>query len=390
MIRFGAFVTSIVVMSTIIGFMPNGMGAMYYILLALLGILTVGQKSVRIDCKIFLLVFFCGVSILLSRYYVLFHSVQRFIAWVLLLLVVTPLISTERSEKFRTLLFVYMLRLCMFVTAVSFVCYFLHINFARVQTDGLDFSEVHFGGITTHSMLLAPLSAISCLYSIYILSLSAEDKKRIVLGLLMVFVSFSTCVIAASRGALLALLCASVFLICKIFSRKGKLSFLVGLFLISLFTSNLWGDFVYRLVKKQEYNVSEGGTFYSRATKWEARWNEFSANPIFGVGFAQIDPSMGDNYDSKTGTVEPGTSWGAVLSMTGLCGFFCLLFIFGNSFMRNYRYASKESFFLCSLTLFFMIHLLVEGYIYAAGSILCFMLWLFLTQVVNTKGYSQY
>lgn len=380
MVRFWAVFAAVIVMSTCIGFMPQGIGVMYYMLLVFLAIFKLFHGPIRVDCKLLLLVFVCGVSILLSKYGEIFNSTQRFLAWLLLLMVVTPILSTKRDEEFRMLLFKDVLISCVVITVVSFVCYFLHINFARVQTNSLDFSEVHFGGITTHSMILAPISAIAGLFAIYLLSLPTKNKRQEFFVVLLTFISFATCVIAASRGTLVALLSASLYLIYKTFSRKRKMYFFVGLLLVLFFTYDLWGDFTYRLVKKQEYNVSEGGTFYSRSVKWNARWNEFCANPIFGVGFAQIDPYMGDKYDTQTGTVEPGTSWGAALSMTGLCGFLCLLYIFGNNFLRNCKSASKESFFLNALIVFFAIHLLVEGYVYAVGSILCFILWLSLTQ----------
>ncbi|MDP2455208.1 MULTISPECIES: hypothetical protein [unclassified Kaistella] len=101
------------------------------------------------------------------------------------------------------------------------------------------------------------------------------------------------------------------------------------------------------------------------------------------------DNDFSIGFDSDSGKVEPGSSWLALLSMTGIAGFILIVFIFLSALI--YLFKNKNDYIISgilgSLLLFFMIHMSAEGYILAAGSLLFFYIWLLLGVI---EGYKKY
>ena len=104
---------------------------------------------------------------------------------------------------------------------------------------------------------------------------------------------------------------------------------------------------------------------------------EFSESPLFGVGFCAIDPATGDEYDVSTGTIEPGTSWLQVPSMTGLAGtipFVLILLSAWKNISRKKLYPQRG--LMMGLLLTFFFHFFAEGYLFSAGGEMCAFAWL--------------
>lgn len=132
------------------------------------------------------------------------------------------------------------------------------------------------------------------------------------------------------------------------------------------------------MIAKQQANVNSGGTFSSREKLWHDRKLEFLNSPIYGVGFAS-QRAISFSSSLKTGLIEPGTSYGAVFAMTGLLGgipFLCLLFYntFKNS-SNQYCLRPVPVSPAQPILIFFLIHLIVEGYVLSAGSPLAAIFW---------------
>ena len=112
------------------------------------------------------------------------------------------------------------------------------------------------------------------------------------------------------------------------------------------------------------------GIFDSRSEKVNARWNEFRESPIIGIGFSVIDTK----YDriKVNGAIEPGSSWLGILSMTGIIGFLLFFAIIYRSWLivHNRRLSLYDG-----LIVVISIHMLVEGYVFSAGSLQCIVLW---------------
>jgi O-antigen ligase len=162
-------------------------------------------------------------------------------------------------------------------------------------------------------------------------------------------------------------------------SNKVFLKKLLPLVLVLLVTFPLWKGALSGLQEKQQKNVEMmGGTSGSRDEKWSNRLEEFNQSPIWGMGFSACDPQNDEDYMRSTGTIEPGSSWLAVLSMTGLIGFipFVIMACKAGCKVWKYRKVNQRAPLYIGLIAFLFTHMLVEGYILAGGSVFCFVSWL--------------
>jgi O-antigen ligase len=91
----------------------------------------------------------------------------------------------------------------------------------------------------------------------------------------------------------------------------------------------------------------------------------------------------------STGTIETGSSWLAVLSMTGILGFIPFGIIIYKSVKRVWskRRTNIEACLYLGLIVFLSIHMLVEGFILAGGSVLCFIAWIIISCCYEIDSY---
>lgn len=151
--------------------------------------------------------------------------------------------------------------------------------------------------------------------------------------------------------------------------------------ILILITFPLWQSATTALQNKQKMHVGEE-LFDSRAKKFEARIDEFSSSPIWGVGFAGINPHGKDKFNKMTGSIEPGSSWLAVLSMTGFVGFL----LFSTLYYKSAKISiDNQTPYLVGLLGFYCVHMIAEGYLFAGGNPNCFLLWLIMGVAVDKK-----
>ena len=115
----------------------------------------------------------------------------------------------------------------------------------------------------------------------------------------------------------------------------------------------------------------------SRNYLWKQRLDEFKGNPFLGIGFANIEDPAGESQDNTLGgKIEPGSSWLIVLSMMGILGGAAFLLILNNTLARLFQNKQKEySCLLLALGVFWALEMCAEGFIFASGSFLFFLLW---------------
>ena len=240
-----------------------------------------------------------------------------------------------------------------------------------------------FAGLCSHSMILSPISAIACIVCFY---------RAFVLNLKKYWIFFCPCfgalVLSASRISILGTVLA-VFLII-IYASKNIFSSIKILFvsiLVMMFSFPLWSGIAAGVINKQAQRTSAGGVFDSRTTKFMARFDEFTNSPIIGVGFSAIDPYGRDGYNKINGTIEPGSSWLCVLSMTGIIGFVLFVSIVFKSWINVKKSKLKHRLLFMGLLSFFIVHMIAEGYIYSAGSVMCFIVWLIIGVCYHSPFY---
>lgn len=373
--QFIAWIFSIVAVSVVVGFIPFPV-SLYYLPISsicLLYILLGGVKKVN-GMYVALFVAF-GLSALFAEEPI-FNSKVRWGLFVMVSLLCSPCISSERAVTFRALITRNILTLLTLLTVGSFFCYFLGVNYMRTTANELhDLSSAGiFGGLYLHSMLLGPCSVLVAM--IFLNSFMVERKK---LYILLFFISAATVVLSASRASTFAL---GVPIVYSLFFMKdwGSRKNLIGLLLVALILGAPMAEkIIGGLMEKQQRNIEMGGTLSSREGKWDARIKEFQEHPITGIGFCAVDTKNTDDYNSYGG-VEPGSTHLSVLSMTGILGLIPYIMVLLAAYKAVRRDESAKAKIRMCLFLVMITHATFEGYGLYAGGFLFLMFWLMIGQ----------
>lgn len=304
-----------------------------------------------------------------------FRSMERCILFCMVLLMTLPIGNSHIMQIFKENTLKIILTTCVVIAVASFFCYFLGINYYR-REDDVDVALYNefvgwFAGLTYHSMVLGPISALSACYLTWRLLLT-EKKWLIVL----IVLSFGSMALCASRSAFIAgfLGCLVIYYFNSKIKRKNILGNFIKVFFVIAVLSPIWLPYMDRMAQKS-IDRNEVSIFESRSGKIASRVEEFKDSPLIGVGFsAQKNIQF---INSSSGSIEPGSSWLAVLSMTGIIGFYFFIRFFLLSYrkLRINRHIPESTLYLGVLT-FFALHFVGEGYVYAGGNFLCVLFWL--------------
>lgn len=377
--KYSIYATLYTLASLSIAFMPY-VDFLYYGLIACLCLLTFGQKEGKWNIKMIIFLIACLLSIVLNDTPSIFRSWERFVLFFLVMVVVSPFYQNTFINNFRVKLFSWVMLLLLFITVASCITYFMGIDLSIKVKDA---KVLFYGGIARNSMMLAPCAGISFSYLlIRLLSKHYPHKhrKKCIIGIIvLMLVSFIVLLASGSRGALVATVIGVIFAFYKCnrtnFSRF--IGYMSAFCIIIAMTYPIWSPYTNALEEKQAGNKRSGSATASRDSKWQARLDEFDSSPMFGIGFSSVALNHTDDYIAG-GIVESGSSWLSILSMIGLMGFipFICLYIDNLWFLfidDNDKYLSG---LIGTVMCWFSIHMLVEGYVLAGGSFLCFILWL--------------
>lgn len=361
----------IVAISPTIGAIPSTT-PLYYAMLILTGLLFLTKSLGTCSLMVVFLVA-CYASVLFGHPAEFFQSHIRVVVYTIVLLVASPLIQSDYVRNFRQKSLYVILKACVLVAIISFVFYFLGINYMRALSEDITYigNAGLFGGLTRQSMLLGPMSGIATVYCGY-KALRTKQKWY----WLAAVPCIACTMFAASRSAFLAAIAGILAMFYTFAKSKSQfMRIIFSVMVIGAVTLPLWDSAMDGLQEKNQRNVETGSALSSRNEKWDNRIEEFKSSPLTGVGFFSCDTRNVEDY-SLAGGIEPGSSWLAILSMTGLFGFipFCLLM--RNSIRNVWRRRTEESALLMGLIAFISLHMLAEGYIIACGSPFCFMAWL--------------
>jgi O-antigen ligase len=244
-----------------------------------------------------------------------------------------------------------------------------------------------FTGIMMHSMLLAPIAGMAVLFSVH-----RAIFNRSILFLVIAILLLIPCMLAGSRSSILSVIFGLVLLLSlglpKVSLRGGllllALIFLVGSSCLLFYKNFLHSDLTYRYTS----TLQEKGLQNTRERLWAARMDEFQDKPLVGVGIGMgyVMKRSGVLQDeSGKVNIEPGSSYLAILSMTGLFGAIGFLLVIVRLFRLylkvNVPRSDPRLSEALAIIAFFSIHLGAEGYIFAVGNSLCLFFWLALGRV---------
>lgn len=369
-----AFWLCMVELNQIVGFTPSVPQVLIYA--ALIGYIIYQLLSQDVEFNHWLAAFLIYVpfELLITAPDAVFRSWERFVLFALLLTCVSPLLVSEQIVRNRRDMFRMLLAVCVVIGVGSFFARFLGINFMLANKSDLQAQVGMFGGLTIHSMVLGPIAGIGALYMAYLAYLNGQKWYWLLSAMSLFSVMFS-----ASRAALAASVAGLTIMMYRLSGSVNKFVITaVVAVMIGAASFPIWGSALDAVIAKNEANIREGGAVKSREKLWDARFSEFGANPVFGVGFTAIARHVaGDaGFDERTGMVESGSSWLIILSMTGLMGALMLVPLLFRAFYTVYRDEDKFSALVCGILTLFFVHMIAEGYIFYGGSQMAFMLWL--------------
>ena len=363
---------------------------LYYVILGVFGLIVIYDLFTLgfvANYKIILFLAICVLSLVVNVTPKFFNAWSRLGVYVLVLFVVSPMMSNAAIDVKRRKLLIYVMDTCIILSVLSFFCYFLGINLFLRQDENLEIGVGTFSGLMNHSMVLGPVSGLS--FVVLLSYFLCEDNSLKRIGYLAAALCcLGSCFLSASRIAVGAAIVGWVYVLyIKYRTRLTRFAIVILVVLaVGGVTFPIWGGITDFLVQKQQISMDLGGSIMSsRETKFNARIIEFKSKPICGIGFATVDPLL-DKVNLSDGQIEPGSSWLAILSMTGLLGLITFLSICHNSykilkFMDDVFYSCT----LGGLFVYYLIHFIAEGYIMAPGSFLNMLFWLVLGSI-NVKS----
>lgn len=357
----------------VLGFVPSSSTLLSYAAL-FIAVFCYLRFIGTLDLLSLIFISYIPLSILIAAPSPIFHPWLRFGLFALVFIVSSPLISAEKIKQFRSHVMNWTLILCTLTAIGSFVAYFAGINYMRSTWDGSALTDYYgsagwFGGLTGQSMLLAPISGIGALASAY-MALTRHRRRYWICSIICI----GSLLFAASRVSLLATIVGAIVFIYFFSSQRSKLvRRAVGIMLLAIIVYPIWGSAMEGLNRKNQESITSGINLSSRAEKWECRIEEWKDSPVYGIGFASVSDRDAIGYN---GMIEPGSSWLAVLSMTGIVGFmlFCALYL--RAARRSLLTHTPRGALLGSILVLTGVHMLAEGHIFSGGSFLCFMVWL--------------
>lgn len=351
-------------------------GLSIVLMIASFAFLYVNRKKTLINPYIITLILYLALNIIVCNPHQIFMSWQRLFLFIIVLTIASPLFINRVAYLFRRYCIIWGQLLCIIISAVSFVCYFIDINLMTYEGKYLEDYEYiggHFSGITNQSMMLGPIAGISVLSLLCDFFSFKKTKKWSLL-----IICTGTLLFSASRAAIVATLIGVICALLiqrrnkKHFMRKTIVPLVVLLMLFPLWDSALNG------IRQKNASRADSGRFESRTDKFEGRLHEFASSPIFGIGYGVIRLSRLHTLSNVS--IEPGSSWLGILSMTGIIGFviFFLFYFKCWTIVRRNELDIQQKAFLMALLSFFAVNMIFEGYIYAGGSPLCLLVWLVL------------
>ena len=363
---------AIIVMHHTIGSITHLSSISTFVAMLSIGFVLIIREVCNVNKLFLAYIGYLGFTLLILDPPSIFSPWMRFMLFIGVLIIASPLFQNTFLQLFRRYCLYSILAICIIVSIISFIFFFMGINFMD-YTANLDFAEKGglFGGLANHSIILGIVSGISICTLLYL----GITKKWLWLTLLIPCIG--SLLFSASRGAIGASI-AGVIAILIAYGRHSNSRTKIWLLLLIAIPSLAYiannTSVMDGIISKSTDRSSS--LIESREDKINYRIEEFKESPIIGIGFSTISTVGGDEIDKRSGRIEPGSSWFSLLSMTGIIGLIFFICIIYRCLKLQISNNSTHSILLIGLIGFFIVSLFSEGYIFAAGSPLCFTLWL--------------
>jgi len=372
--------------------------AFIYFSLILLLFAIVVTRCKRVDSLCLAFIGACVVSLiwndlLLARIDPVFRSWERLFLFVITFGVYSPMIQSEFATKLRNQLFN-----CFYWMGFAIV-----VSSLPKISQGVGDLNAGYAGYANTSLTLGMICGFvaCCSFARFLTSTTGFRNTLFYAG--QATIAFIVMSAAGSRSALLATVMAcfaASIATLAVGQRQDRIKGLGALVIIAGAATAVVAasqSMLAKFTNDIDASTAVGILATSRTMEFGNRIAEFLDSPIFGIGFASANFGI---IDWRSGGIESATSWLALLSMTGVCGFALFVLIMYRSVMKSFkcfRENSSESQGLSwlgpdidngerkqrslnlavfSLCCFFIVHLCFEGYILFAGSTDFALVWL--------------
>lgn len=317
--------------------------------------------------------FFTLISILLNDIPSIFQHKLRFLLFSIMFFAFSPLIHNSNINSFRIFTFNTYSKIFLALSMLSIITLLLGVT-------PINGSSVirGFQGIFNHPNTLGPIVSIAFFY---VLVKMNNIKKYIYFTILFGLISIA--LLSGSRSVLLG-----IFVTFIGYSYIKKYINFKGILIAVLVFSTVYYLFINSYIEikiitqKIEYSKNQESVTASRDILWGSRIKEILSSPIYGIGVSAVDlyhynVEMSNNNSADTGTVETGSAWLGIFSMTGILGglAFIILYFKGLKNCLNYIKFSNDYLLSFLILLFFGVQFVFEGNIFAAGSPIMLFFW---------------
>lgn len=343
----------------------------------------IGSGKKRFDWKYILLVTAIIISLLVNKIPSIFDSNIRSLTYLLLLLFASNIIYNRRILIFRSTFlsaFYFIGASLILVNVISVILGFFPI---------INPNETHggFSGFFNNSIGLAAIAGLICIMSLY-KTLSAEKSMHKRMNLFIFLLTLFILIITGSRSGLAATIIAIAYFLWKLYGSKKLLKryWLVFVMIGTGISYGIQNNWFTVIQNKQEGQEILGQN--SRTVMWNNRIYEFEQNPIFGIGFAAIDLDHSTAGLKESGGVEPGSSWLFIASTLGLFGILIFILIIYGGIKRLLKRGTPSFYMVNALIIFYLIHMIFEGYIFSTGNIMVYVFYVSLSLTSNYFSYA--
>ena len=361
-------------------FMPK---FLYYIGLALLGIKMkeMGVKHNKNSSLFILFILLIVISSLINMMLDL-----RLVLFSFILILACPIYTSLRWHLYKKKILRNIFIGFIGVVLINLYAKFTGFNLRALVKGWEDLTDKQFSGYCDQPMWLAAAAAVSTIFCAYLVFVQ-EKKKRLqqYFYIILLLCSVYVTMISGSRSAFLAAMGATGVVLYLLVKNKGRLiKYVVSATAVILVLSPIFLDrrTFGAMMAKQEYQEQTGGT--SRDGVWSDRMAEFKSSPLIGVGFG----AHGVGEDKEVSTVETGGGWISILAQTGILGLVLAISIIFKAF-TPIRKIRQDNSMMCiyAAYFFFIVHSIVEGYMFQGGWYLCLIFWMVIGLLIENKQY---
>ena len=309
----------------------------------------------------------------------------RLVAMTIVLLVTAPSVSFDWYQYKLNLL------KCFYwgfagVTLLNFYAKLIGYNYIGQFQDIYSMNrQFEFSGFGRFAMWTSCAAAISTMvFTSYAFRNRTSSKIYNIICFAMILVSLYVVMISASRAAFVLAIACSLLIVKMQTNSGGKLlRNLIILGVAGYFFAPVLEDNAEAMLRKRNgFQITTKNT--SRDQLWGERMEEFSSSPIWGIGFA----AHGVGKNKQVGRFESGGSYISVLAQSGLVGIILVLMIWyaASCFPQNIP-RDPNIILTYGAFVFMSLHCIIEGYMFQAGWYLCFIVWLVVGVMIETKAF---